>query len=77
MRSALTRAAAAAAARLRYACSLQGLPDADVVRVLWVCVMRSVALTGKNQVQILLTYSFFCCLCYSSLCCRRALVMWT
>jgi hypothetical protein len=30
---------------------LQGLPDADVVRVLWVCVMRSVNLTGKNQAQ--------------------------
>jgi hypothetical protein len=34
---------------------LQGLPDADVVRVLWVCVMRSVNLTGKNQAQILQT----------------------
>jgi hypothetical protein len=36
-------------------CYTQGLPDADVVRVLWVCVMRSVNLTGKNQAQILQT----------------------
>ncbi|KAF6265503.1 armadillo-type protein [Scenedesmus sp. NREL 46B-D3] len=33
----------------------QTLPDADVVRVLWVCIMRSVNLTGKNQAQILQT----------------------
>lgn len=33
--------------------TLQGLPDADVVRVLWVCIMRSINLTGKNQMQIM------------------------
>ena len=31
----------------------QGLPDAEVVRVIWGCLMRSVAMTGKNQGQIL------------------------
>jgi hypothetical protein len=38
-----------------FALVAQGLPDADVVRVLWVCIMRSVNLTGKNQAQILQT----------------------
>lgn len=30
-----------------------GLPDAEVVRVIWGCLMRSVNMTGKNQGQIL------------------------
>lgn len=29
------------------------LPDAEVVRVIWGCLMRSVNMTGKNQAQIL------------------------
>jgi hypothetical protein len=35
------------------ACPLQGLPDSDVVRVLIVCIMKSINLTGKNQMQIM------------------------
>lgn len=31
----------------------QGLPDADVVRVLLVCIMKSINMTGKNQTQIM------------------------
>lgn len=34
-------------------CSPQGLPDADVVRVLLVCIMKSINMTGKNQMQIM------------------------
>lgn len=33
----------------------QGLPDADVVRVLLVCIMKSINMTGKNQMQIMQT----------------------
>lgn len=33
----------------------QGLPDADVVRVLVVVLLKSVNMTGKNQSQILQT----------------------
>jgi hypothetical protein len=33
----------------------QGLPDTDVVRVLPVCIMKSINLTGKNQMQIMQT----------------------
>lgn len=33
----------------------QGLPDSDVVRVLIVCIMKSINLTGKNQMQIMQT----------------------
>jgi hypothetical protein len=32
---------------------LQGLPDTDVVRVLPVCIMKSINMTGKNQMQIM------------------------
>ncbi|KAF8066304.1 BZW1 [Scenedesmus sp. PABB004] len=31
----------------------QSLPDADVVRVIWVCMFKSINMTGKNQSQIL------------------------
>lgn len=31
----------------------QGLPDAEVVRVIWGCILRSINMTGKNQSQIL------------------------
>ncbi|GBF95620.1 hypothetical protein Rsub_08602 [Raphidocelis subcapitata] len=31
----------------------QNLPDAEVVRVIWGCLMRSINMTGKNQSQIL------------------------
>ena len=34
---------------------MQNLPDADVVRVLWICVMNSINMTGKNQTQIMQT----------------------
>jgi len=34
---------------------LQNLPDSDVVRVLWICIMNSINMTGKNQTQILQT----------------------
>jgi len=34
-------------------CAPQGLPDADVVRVLLVCIMKSINMTGKNQMQIM------------------------
>ncbi|KAI8468015.1 MAG: armadillo-type protein [Monoraphidium minutum] len=33
--------------------SEQNLPDAEVVRVIWSCLMRSINMTGKNQQQIL------------------------
>eukprot|EP00877_Chromochloris_zofingiensis_P004066 jgi/Chrzof1/13660/Cz08g07040.t1 len=29
------------------------LPDQDVVRLLWVCIMKSINMTGKNQQQIM------------------------
>jgi hypothetical protein len=32
---------------------LQGLPDTDVVRVLPACIMKSINMTGKNQMQIM------------------------
>lgn len=31
----------------------QNLPDAEVVRVIWSCLMRAINMTGKNQSQIL------------------------
>lgn len=31
----------------------QNLPDAEVVRVIWSCLMRAINMTGKNQQQIL------------------------
>eukprot|EP00879_Flechtneria_rotunda_P013313 GHRR01013903.1.p1 GENE.GHRR01013903.1~~GHRR01013903.1.p1 ORF type:complete len:267 (+),score=99.02 GHRR01013903.1:688-1488(+) len=33
----------------------QNLPDVDVVRVLWICIMKSINMTGKNQSQIMQT----------------------
>lgn len=33
----------------------QNIPDSDIVRVLWICMMKSINLTGKNQMQILQT----------------------
>lgn len=32
--------------------SLQDIPDSDIVRVIWICIMRSINMTGKNQMQI-------------------------
>jgi hypothetical protein len=33
--------------------SLQNLPDQDVVRVLWVCILKTINMTGKNQQQVM------------------------
>ena len=32
---------------------LQNLPDNDVVRVLWTCLLKTINMTGKNQQQVM------------------------
>lgn len=34
---------------------MQNIPDVDIVRVVWICMMKSINLTGKNQMQIMQT----------------------